>query len=225
MDADEHRGGASGARGPLRPPWASAGTDLTRVLALSDGVFAFAMTLLVLGLALPIGFAPADIGAVLALLEPAFLAYVLSFAVIWLYWRSHHQIFGYVTGYDRLLLNANVAFLLFIAVMPFSTDLLAMASGEPIAVVIYALNQVAAGGLLALLWRHASRDRRLIDPRMPEPWIGYLTARSLVSPLVFAASVPLALVNPAIGEYAWTALFVLQVLLRRTRRGPGGSTG
>lgn len=215
MEEDEP-GGTLRASPPVVPPWESSGRDLTRVFALSDGIFAFAMTLLVLALALPAGFDPQKVGSVLFGLRNAFFAYVLSFLVIWLYWRSHRLIFAYIASYDGRLLNLNVGFLLFVAVMPFATNLLAAAGDQLVAVWTYALVQVAAGSLLTLVWVYAAHGHRHIDRSTPREWTMYITQRAILSPLVFAASLPIGLVSPSACEYAWAALFVLSVLRRRS---------
>ena len=207
----------------MEPPWTQRGHDLTRLLALSDGVFAFAMTLLVLGLALPPGFDPRAIGAALYTLRSAFLTYALSFFVIWFYWLSHNQVFSYITSYDRRLQQLNVSFLLFVAVMPFVTNLLAAASGEVVAVVLYALVQVAAGGALSLLWLYATRERRHVPSTLPRSWVEYVGRRSALGPLVFAASIPVAFVSAPLAEYSWVSLFVLQALVRFLHRQPAGA--
>ncbi len=217
MEGDEKVAGVRTPQSQL-PPWQSEGTDLSRVLALSDGIFAFAMTLLVLGLALPAGFQPSRIGAALVTLRPAFLVYLLSFAVIFFYWLAHHQLFEYITSYDRRLVDLNVAFLLFIAVMPFVTNLLAAASGEFLAAAAYAVTQIAAGSSLALVWAYASHHHRHVDAAMPDEWIRYIRLRSVMTPAVFAASIPIAAWNPGYGEYAWLTVFVLQVVLRHRAR-------
>ena len=197
------------------PPWRSEGRDPSRLMALSDGIFAFAMTLLVLGLALPSQFDPAQIRTVLGNLRTAFLAYILSFFVIWFYWRGHHQIFRYIVSYDRMLLDLNVVFLLSIAVMPFSTNLLSAAGAQFLTVLVYALNQVAAGSALTLVWVYAARRRRHVDQSMPAEWVAYLAFGGAITPIVFAVSIPIALWNPTWAEYSWVSLFVLQIAVRR----------
>ncbi len=205
------------------PPWRTEGRDLSRALALSDGIFAFAMTLLVLGLVLPPGFNPTQVNTVLWGLRAAFVSYLLSFFVIWFYWRAHHLIFRYVTSYDRPLLNLNVAFLLFIAVMPFVTNLLSTAGAEPQAVWAYATVQVGAGGALTALWWYATKSHRHVDPSLPESWIRYLTRSTLVTPIIFVASMPIALWNPAAAEYSWVGLLAIFALARRLRPSEGTS--
>lgn len=221
MEADE-RGRPTAER--LSAPWLAQGRDLSRLLALSDGIFAFAMTLLVLGLALPAGFDPKQVGRVLLNLRPAIFAYLLSFFVIWFYWRAHQRIFTYIQSYDRRLQDLNVVFLLFVAVMPFATNLLSAANGELVAVWAYASIQVGAGTSLALVWRYASRGRRHSVPGLPDGWIRSLTWTTLINPLVFAVSLPLGLVSASWCEYSWVALFVLLPLARRWSSAHGGDS-
>jgi uncharacterized membrane protein len=197
------------------PPWSTRGRDLSRLLALTDGIFAFAMTLLVLGLVLPIGFNPSSVDRVLWNLRAAFLAYLLSFFVIWLYWRAHHLIFRYIRSYDRTLLNLNVLFLLFIAVVPFVTNLLSAAGSERTAAWAYSVVQVSAGGALTALWKYSVGQHRHVDPDFPRAWERYLTFTTLLTPMVFLISIPIALVNTGVAEYAWFALFVAFNLTRR----------
>jgi uncharacterized membrane protein len=212
MEADETRGGRRAAA--LEPPWSQRGTDLSRLLALSDGIFAFAMTLLVLGIVLPAGFHPGAVRNVLVGLQNSFLAYALSFFVIWFYWLAHNQVFSYIQGYDRRLQQLNVIFLAFIAIMPFVTNLLAAASSQFLTVALYAGIQIAAGGTLTLLWVYATHHRRFVSSTLPSAWVEYVTLRSATGPLVFAASVGIALVNPVWGEYSWVSLFVLHGLVQ-----------
>lgn len=213
MIADEEAARRGHARS-RSPPWATEGRDLARVLALSDGIFAFAMTLLVLGLALPAGFTQSHVAGVLSNLKSAFLAYLLSFFVIYLYWVAHHQIFQYIVSYDRRLLDLNVVFLLFIAVMPFVTNLLSAASGEFLAFLVYAVVQVAAGTSLFVVWVYATRVQRHVDPSMPTEWIRYISLRTGLSPAYFAGSIAVALWNTTYAEYSWLGVFLLQLALR-----------
>ncbi len=100
--------------------------ELDRLLALSDGVFAFALTLLVVQLVIPDlhGSQRADLGRQLAKQFPTYLSYVLSFVIISTYWYQHHRIFRYVRRWDAWLTALNLGVLLFVAVMPFPTAIL-----------------------------------------------------------------------------------------------------
>jgi len=222
MEADESRGTSAARRTRKLPPWSSLNPDLTRLLALSDGIFAFAMTLLVLGLIVPAGLgSKSDIAAYLGSLWPAFLAYLLGFFVIFLYWRQHGLLFRYIVSYDWTVANLNVLFLLFVAIMPFMTILLAAAGQALLVVWLYAALQVAAGGTLLALWTYASHARRHLDPTIPEPWVAFVARAQMVGPILFAASMPLALWNPYACEAVWFAgLPVIAMYRYRARHEP-----
>ncbi|HTT35751.1 MAG TPA: TMEM175 family protein [Thermoplasmata archaeon] len=209
---------APSARPPLEPPWTPKRGDLSRLLALSDGIFAFALTLLVLGIALPLQFNASMLWSVLVDLKPAFLAFVLSFFVIALYWLSHQEIFAYIVRLDRLVMMLNIGFLLTIAIMPFVTDVLATAGSQFLAVAVYSLAQIAAGGLLALIWLYATRWGALTERALPASWIDYLTVRLVLAPALFAVSIPVGYFDPLAAEISWIAILVLVRIVRHRLR-------
>ncbi|MCI4329526.1 MAG: DUF1211 domain-containing protein [Thermoplasmata archaeon] len=206
------------------PPWIYRGQDLSRILALSDGVFAFAMTLLVLGLVLP----PNTTGGAVRtyFLDPSspfrseLFAYIVTFFVIGLWWRAHHLIFGYIRQYDRVLVRANSVFLVTIAILPFATIALTRAGQDPIGVEFFAGTQIAAGLSLAGTWRYASGRGRLVHDRVPAEWRDYLSRITLVTPVAFALSIPVAIWIPSsafgvtAGEYVWLGAFILPMAFR-----------
>lgn len=208
--------------------------DLRRVTAISDGIFAFAMTLLVLTLVVPAGFdSSSNVSGFLWRLWPAFLAYLLSFLIIYLYWREHTLVFRYLVSFDWTLSNLNIAFLLCIAVMPFVTELLAVAGQSVLIVWLYAANLVAASLLLLALWKYANGTHRHTEATLPKGWDAYLVRSLLVVPIVFAAASPLALWNPYATEAAWFIALPAVALFRyrarrvsvRAARPPGVASG
>jgi uncharacterized membrane protein len=219
MEDDER----SESRDLPEPPWVFRGRDLSRILSLSDGVFAFAMTLLVLGLVLPAGTAGGGVAAYFQThaFESAMYAYILTFFVIGLWWQSHHLIFGYIRRYDRVLVRANSVFLVTIAILPFATIVLNAADNSPIGVGFFAAIQIAAGLSLAGLWRYASGPGHLVHRRLPASWRSYLSQVTLVTPLVFALSIPAAFwsvdgVNA--GYLVWLGAFVFPMAIRHKAR-------
>ena len=151
-----------------------------RLEAFSDGVFAIAITLLILDLRVPRlfevatdsmkqGLSPAAVlGSKLLHLWPNALAYFMSFAVILVIWVNHHRIFTIVRRADRAFLFWNGLLLMFVTLVPFPTALLAeyMAGGDHGQFRIAALVYSGNGFLIALafrgLWRHAIKDGRLL---------------------------------------------------------------
>lgn len=124
---------------------------------ISDGVFATAITLLVLTFELPPALG--DLGTELRDRAGELVAYALSFAVLGKLWLAHHRFLASVERFDGTLLGLNLLYLACIALIPLTTDLLANHSGEPLAVIAYALNLAISLGLpfsIRYAWR---RDR------------------------------------------------------------------
>src|SRR5579862_4474406 len=136
-----------------------------RLLALSDGVIAVAITLLVLDIRLPEALEywdDAQIWAALVALWPRFLAYLLSFFVIGNLWNSHRAKFDAIVKSDGGLIWINMLFLLTIGLLPFTTNLIAEGGGT-LTTAVYAASMVVSGLSLVRLWAHARRNS-LVDP-------------------------------------------------------------
>jgi TMEM175 potassium channel family protein len=148
-------------------------TSSRRLEAFSDGVFAIAITLLVLDLAVPPREdSDGDLGAALSHQWPAYFAYLVSFLVIGIIWINHHTVFDRVRRIDRPVMFANLALLLMVSVIPFPTKLLAeyltAGADSHIAAAVYSATMFAMGLAFGVLWLTVTRDARLlhehIDP-------------------------------------------------------------
>jgi len=186
-----------------------------RIIALTDGVFAFSLTLLVLTLAVPVlnqnlpaGQLSGQLGAALWKDYGAFLGYVFVFVMIAIWWISHHRLFRYIVRYDDVLVTMNLALLLEIAVMPFVLKVYVSFSDTEIAVILFALIEVATGLTLGLIWWYATHGRRLVARDLPESLVRYFRYRVLLVPVVFAISIGAALVNVTAAEICWLGVFV-----------------
>jgi len=135
-----------------------AGGSLERIAALSDGVFAVAMTLIVLEIHVP---GRADIQGERALahalagLLPEIVTYMMSFLTLGIFWVGQQTQLNHFKQADRNLAWIHMAFLAVIAVLPFSTSLLASFITLRLALVLYWLNILGLGLLLILSWRYA----------------------------------------------------------------------
>ena len=196
--------------------------DLDRLVFFSDAVMAIAITLLVIDLrlpALPPITTEAELRAALADLAPRVFSFVLSFAVIGLWWSTHHRFFGSVVRLDPTLLVLNLAFLGAIAFLPFPTSVLG-STLLPTSVAIYAATNAVIGYLIATMRAIAERHA-LLGPTVPLDEYRRRTTRTLIAPSVFAASIPLAYVNPVVAAWSWNLVWVV-ILLTRRLRGPSG---
>lgn len=139
-----------------------------RIEAFSDGVFAIAVTLLVLELKvphLPDGGAEGSLGRALLAQWPSYVALVTSFFTILVMWANHHRVFELVRRVDAPFLYANGLLLLVVTVVPFPTALLAdyfHKPGASVAAAVYAGTFVVCGIAFQLFWRTAISGRRLL---------------------------------------------------------------
>jgi len=172
---------------------------MSRIEAFSDGVFAIAITLLVLEI-----HVPEDPGNGLgqALLDqwPAYASYIVSFFVIGIIWVNHHAVFDHLQRADRPLLFINLLLLLFVAVLPFPTNLLAtyMQEGgadERVAAVVYSGTMTGMGLAFGALWTYASRHGRLLGETLSPPEVQRLTRRFTVGAPIYLLSMLVALVS------------------------------
>src|ERR687893_1032048 len=118
-----------------------AGRDRNRIVNLSDGVFAIAITLLVLDIRapdIPQNMVSSQLPGALLSLWPKYLSYVLSFVGISTYWIIHHSIFRTIRSYNRIILYLNLLFLMVVAFVPFPTSLLGEYGNHQLPVAIYA---------------------------------------------------------------------------------------
>lgn len=174
---------------------------VARVEAMSDGVFAIAITLLSLQLAIPLR---SDLGAALVELVPDFFAFALSFAVIGSYWVSHHRLFAAVVRYDRRLVWLNLLMLFFIVLVPFTTSVVSEHGNEPLGVLVYACSLIGAGLASAALTAYIFVGHRMCAASVTSRRVRYALVRSLVVPAYFAASLLLLLIPGAAGDVTMT---------------------
>ena len=161
------------------PPEIRRGLRTGRLEAFSDGVFAIAITLLVLDIALPAGASKHLLRSV-GDLWPSYVAYVASFSTIGAMWLGHNAITEYLDRADGAFVRLNLLLLLFVAFLPFPTRLFAeyisKDSVERVAVTFYGATLVLTSTLLLVLWRYAVR-RQLVRPDTGDEEIQLLTQR------------------------------------------------
>jgi uncharacterized membrane protein len=197
---------------------------LDRILALSDGVFAFAITLLVLDLVVPFYSPNQDISSLPSLLAgewESFFNYFLSFAMIAIWWNTHQRYFEHVRSYDGRLKALNLLVLLTITLIPFVTKLYDSWNAAPFATALYAFDQGAAGTFLALTLRHVTKNRDFIDRRLDQKTVNRMRITSIIPPIFFFLSIPLAYIGfffwstPRVAWISWYATIPIAFIMRR----------
>jgi uncharacterized membrane protein len=191
----------------------SAQRELDRIGGFSDGVFAVAITLLVLNIEVPQLDEGEQLTTALDDLVPDVLTYFIAFAVIGLFWYGHHKAWSALRASTPRLVWSNLLLLSLIALMPFTTALMGGYNDQSISIVLYAANV----GLAALADSHV--DKVAFDAGLTAPIsAGQRRAQLLTGrlrALVFFGSIPIALISPTLGQLSWLALLLLPWAGRR----------
>lgn len=189
-----------------------------RTEAFSDGVFAIAITLLIIEIHVP--EASADLLAQLVGLWPSYLGYVLSFALIAQVWLNHHAMFGEFHSLDHWTIICNLALLLNVAFLPFPTAVLASAletgEGTTVAAVFYGLVMVVGGVFFNAVWWSAKRGGHLHDD-IPASENRVITRRFAIGPCLYAIAAALGLLNVWLSIAAYLALIGFFMMENRPR--------
>ena len=186
--------------------------DLERLLNLTDCIFAFAITLMVLSLAVPAvakNDASQELSTLLLSEWPTFLIYAISFIIISEWWMTHHHIFQHIKKLDRTIILLNFGFLFFITLIPFHTSLIIQYPKSSIAVIFYAMTQAFAGLALALLWWYATKDRRFSDTDLTPGIVRYRIVRLLIGSGGFLISMGIAVFNTFLAELSFIIIGIL----------------
>ena len=191
----------------------TAEEGIGRILALSDGVFAIALTLLVLEIAVPATTSNAELPKALLALWPRYLAYLVSFVVIARFWGTHRLAFRLIARDDGPLVWLNLLLLLFVAFLPFPTAVLGQHMGSPAAAVLYATSVTLASIASMAYWWHASGRGRLLRPDAPRAQVRALRARGLSALIFFALTLPIAAFAPYAAEILWILVFPITRLV------------
>ena len=189
-----------------------------RLHALIDGVFAIALTLLVLDLPRPAH----STQLVHDLLHawPSYVAYLVSFVTIGILWIEHHWMMGAVRGINRRFLERTLAFLLFISIIPWPTALAADYADQTVpearaVAVLYAATMLMMGLTFAWGWRYLAAHPELVA----EPARSALPAgahRALLGSLVYLIAIAVAFLSP-VASFAIDAIVAVYFAASRSR--------
>jgi uncharacterized membrane protein len=188
-----------------KSPFPRGSEEFNRVLTFSDGMFAIAMTLLVVALAVPTLKDTTDVGELADALDDLsanFISFFISFAVIGRYWAAHHQFFSLLKSVDYGLIGINLVYLCFIAFLPFPTALLGEYFDNPLSFAIYAVMVALVSGLEVVEFRHAHRHGLLGRP-MPEDVYRWGVLLSVWPVVYFLASIPVAFIATWLAVAVW----------------------
>ncbi|HEX6293861.1 MAG TPA: TMEM175 family protein [Nitrososphaeraceae archaeon] len=189
-----------------------------RVISFSDAVFAFAITLMALSIDipdLPTHMTQSELLDKLYDLYPQFESYVISFAVIAIFWVSYHQVFNHIKGSHITMVYLNLLFLLLITLLSLSTSLVINYGTYQIPYIIYCFIVIMTSSLLATIWWHATRNKRLVDKTLHPFFIKGILVNLMSIPIVFTISIIISFVNLDIAQYFWLIIAPLNITIKR----------
>jgi uncharacterized membrane protein len=193
-----------------------------RIEAFSDGVFAVAITLLVLDLIkvpeAPEGqvFTAADLAAILGRQWPSYATFLISFATILIMWMNHHSIFQWVQQNDPVFMFANGFLLLLVTLVPFPTALLGdylLKPAAPTAAAMYAGLFVIISIAFIVLWWAAAYRRPLLRPGIPPARIRERTIANLLGFPVYVLALACAFWSPVLTVAICGALWIFWAII------------
>ena len=179
-----------------------------RVEAFSDGVFAIAITLLILAVGVDLERASGSLSHLLLHLWPAYIAYIVSFVTVGIMWINHHDLFRHFAGADRILLLLNTLLLMSISFTPFSTRVVAefahTDSDRRAAALLYGINFTATAILFFSLWMYGSR--RLLRPDADPREVSGITRSYLPGAPLYATATLIAFASPVASLIMFAAI-------------------
>lgn len=183
-----------------------------RLSNLTDSVFAFAITLLVLNIMqtnLPSGYK--DLFPDTLKHASIFITYTITFLIVSRFWISHTRLFVLIEQYDRKIIDLNIALLFFITLFPFVAVVLSSHIGNRDATMMYAGCFAAIGIIEYLIGRHAYTHNLLVNTEGALPHsLKVFTLYSLSTPLLFIVSIFIAFISPTIAEFFWILLLFIR---------------
>ena len=186
-----------------------------RTEAFSDGVFAIAITLLVLEIGIPASEFD-DLWSAIFHEWPAYLGYATSFLTIGGLWLAHHGIFRRLRYANNAVMRINLLLLMTVSFLPFPTRLVAEAirdkSAERAAAIFYGVCLLTIAVLFSALWAAVARDRRLLKPEVTDEEVNSILIASSPSIGFYAGAIALAIVAPRAAAIGYLLIAVLSVL-------------
>ncbi|MGC1132874.1 MAG: TMEM175 family protein [Nitrososphaeraceae archaeon] len=190
---------------------------IEHVISFSDAVFAFAITLMALTIDipdLPPNLSQSELLQRLDDSYPQLEDYIISFAVIAIFWISYHQVFNHIRGSHISMVYLNLLFLLFITLLSLTTSFVTNYASYQIPYIIYCTVVIMTSSLLVLIWWYATKEYRLVDKGMHPLFIKGTFFALLAIPIIFSISVVISFIDLDIAQYFWLSIIPMNVLIR-----------
>ncbi|MFP4497644.1 MAG: TMEM175 family protein [Vulcanimicrobiota bacterium] len=174
-----------------------------RIVTLSDGIFSIVMTLLILNVKFPDmkRLSEEELYIYLTSLMPELIIYIYSFLVLGIFWITHHKIYHYIKETDIALLWLSIFYLMFLAILPFSTDIAGVHGDHNLAVIIFLSNLFLVQVLITIVWKYASDKHRLVDDSLNIKYIKITREKNNLVALIFFIALIISFFNVTIPYY------------------------
>lgn len=182
-----------------------------RIEALSDGIFAIAMTLLILSVDLPnksnfVGDPDSGIMHIIKKQSQEFFNYALSFILLANFWVIQHLQFHFFQKTNTAHLWINIFLLMFVTLVPYTTSLVGDYSNDTMAELLFSVNMLAIGIIFVINWSYASKNHRLLHASCTHHQIMLSKQRGMVIPIVSLVAMALAFIKPVISSYVFLTI-------------------
>ena len=191
-----------------------SGLSKHRVETLTDGIFAVAMTLLVLNINVPeisshsTSIIETELAKRLFDLWPKVLSYGISFVILAIYWSAHRRQFHYVKHTDGVLIWTNIMFLMAISLLPFSTSLIGQYREQQLSIFVYGGNSIIIAFLLYIQWMYVTNHYRLVDKNL-DPYIKkMLPTRLLFGILIYLIAIGVSFLYIHLSIFLFTLMVI-----------------
>jgi uncharacterized membrane protein len=184
---------------------------LEHVISFSDAVFAFAITLMAISIDipdLPTNLTQSQLVGKLYEMYPQVESYLISFAVIAIFWVSYHQVFNHIMGSPIQIVYLNLLFLMLITLLSLSTS-------YQIPYIVYCTIVIMTSSLLAVIWWYATRDHKLINKSIHPLFVNGVMVNLLSIPAVFSLSIFVSFIDLNIAQYIWLGIVPLNIVIRK----------
>lgn len=189
--------------------------DKSRLEMFVDGVFAIAITILVLELQVPaLQYSNLAVFHYIAEIIPEIFGYFLSFFLLAVFLNTHHRQFRFIKETNANFWWANILLLSFISMVPFSTSLLTGFGGILTAVIFFNLNMLLAGLSLVIIWKYAQKANLIKEDTEPET-INFINKRNWAIPVIAILAILVAFVSPNLSNLAYLLLFAIIPIFNR----------
>lgn len=194
----------------------STGMTPRRLESLADGIFAFAMTLLVLAINLPLVGSGVSVGHYLATQYENFFNFTLSFVLLAVFWLNHSEQFHHIKKTDAVSLWLNIFILMFAVLIPFSASLMNDYTDDMIAEVFFNSNMFALSSMLAFNWWY-SRRKDYLEEEEDQAHLSRFSRKSLIFPAMAALAILISFIFPGWSSLAYLLIPVIAFTLNKIK--------